>query len=306
MRTDGVRRIWIIALMGVVLLTLSGGETFSAKKPKKRKPPKVEDGFRYVPVPEGGNRQTIGQVTIEVQSLIQESQKYPEIYSFTDADLDAAQAVWKQITGDPNAMIKNTFVYPTDKEGRKWIDILGHPSGEMSLAAFLVKVENNTDHILNFSKDAKIYFKDGLTDEPVAPIVSLDAMTRWLLEMEKDFDATRKKGIISMEFPFGISPSLFKVRFGGAGMSTFVDKDVLPGFSAKGLLLFPKTLGKGLEASKEIEVLFFEVPAEANKAGEITSRSRATFRFQQVPVKLWFDQEARRWVEGEPPQPGEL
>ena len=309
MESVTARRIGVVALVCTVLFTLLGGSAIAAEKPKKtkkQKPPPIVDTFRYVPVPEVGNRQTIGDVTIEVESLIREGYQYPEIFAFTKADLDAAQQVWKQITGDPNSAIKNTFVYPTDNDGLKWVDILGHPGGEMSLAAFMVKVENNTDHILNFSKDAKVYFKDGTSDEPVAPLGSLDSMTQWLHGMEKDFDSDRKKGLLSIDFPFGITPSLFKVRFGGTGMSTFVDKDVLPGFSAKGVLLFPKTLGKSADTSNEIEVLFFEVPAATNEAGEITNRARATFRFRQIPLRLWFDAESKRWVQGDPPQPGDL
>lgn len=298
----------IVCLICMILLALCGSEVLAGKKKKtkKKKAPKIVETFRYVPAVEGGDRQEIGDIAIEVQSLINESENMPEIFAFSEADIDAAQIAWKQITGDPTAEIKNTYMYPTDRDGNKWINILGHPGGEMALPAFLVKVKNNTDHILNFSKDAKVYFKDGLSDEPVAPLVGLDGMTQWLLAMEQDFDANRKKGILSFNYPMGITPSLFRVRFGGTGMSTFVDKDALPGFGASGLLLFPSTLGKAEGASQEIEVLFFEVPSETNEAGEITKRSRMTFTFKQVPVKYWYDKQTKRWIEGEPPQPGDL
>jgi len=295
-----------IALLGLLGLTTLFLATNAKAGKKKVKPPQTVESFRYVYSGEGEPKQDIGKITIETKSLINQDEDYPEIFAFTDEEFAAADGIWKQLSGNPAATISNKFLYPKDKTvGKHWVNILGHPGGEMALAAFWVKVTNNTDHILNFSKDSKLYFKDGLHEEPIKPMASYDAMVQWLITMEKDYDQNRKKGLLSLGFPFGLSPSLFMMRFGRTGDTGFVNKDVLPGFGASGLLLFPATLGKAVSSSNEIEVLFYEVPSETNTAGDITARSRCAFKFKQVPVKFWFDKDQSHWTEGEPPTPGE-
>lgn len=245
----------------------------------------------------GTAKQTKGKVTIEA-TLLQAINEYdfPQVFAFTQDDLRAA----KVISQDSLDLGVAKFFHP-DATGKTWVNILGSPDGKKIIATFWIKVRNDTDHIINFSKDSKMFVQITGLDEPVGPVKDLSAqvfpsLVRW----EKEFEETRDKGFLSVAYPVGFAAKLFDWRFGRWQEASFQNKDILPGFSASGLILFSTALDTA--QTEDVALMLYEVPTDTDAAGAITARSRFTFRFARSETKAWWNKDTGRAQFGDPPK----
>lgn len=284
-----------------------GSSPKAEKKVKQKKPPQTRARVTFVPVDSTGSYQSLGGVEISVDVLTNRLRDYPDLFAFSRMDLDMAAAMWAAQGGEPMSI---PGVLKKDGNDRYWVNILGDPMCATGFAAFFVRVKNNTDHILNFAKDAKVYLKPQNAREPMPPAKTQQdytAIQRALAEMDVAYENSRGKsalggilGIKTNSYPVGISPALFAMRW---GMSTntnmdFINSDVLPGFEGGGILLFPSLIDA---STTTVDLMMFEVPTGTDAAGQITQRSRFTFKFRPVVQKEWFHDQLKTWVAGEPP-----
>ncbi len=287
-------------LIGVTILGL-GLSTCALAKEKRQKAPPTGSELQLVLDDPANAVQTRGKVTLEVKA-IGLYYDFPHIFGFSDEEISQIQGY-----GGNKVVDLNVFAYyPKDKAtGKRYLMLLKSPDAERFFPAFWIKLRNDTDHIINFSKDAKVYFQAPGSEEPVPPVTDLlmDVDTK-LLAWEAHFQQTRKKGLLDIPYPVGLAAGAFNYRFGRWQESGFQNKEVLPGMSASGLMIFGSVIEK-TAANQEASLLFYEVPTETNAAGEVTVKSRFVFKYRAQLVKEWLDREAGRWKVGEPPQLGE-
>ena len=292
-----------IAVASFAIVAASFGPwTSTQAKQKREKPPQVGTDVKWVADEASASSQTKGKVTIEVTPLDGSNfYDFPQIFAFTDEEINTAAGQGDKKVFDLNVMA----YYPQDKAKLRWLPMLSDPNGTRRLAAFWVKVKNDTDHIINFGKDAKVYLQVSDAPEPVQPVrdLKMEIYTK-LLAWEVVFEENRKKGfLLDLKYPVGLAAGMFDYRFGRWQELGFQNKDTLPGLGSSGLLIFDVKLEE--KANNDMTLLFYEVPTDTSPSGEITARSRFNFKYHRQPIKEWFNRETMHWVVGDPPQPEE-
>lgn len=269
----------VTVCMGAALLL--GG---SARAEEVKKVP----SFRYVANGSPTITQTKGKVTVEATLISENAYDFPQIFAFDDGALEASGAKTK---GSFDVNVWRWF--PADVTKKHWVNVFSHPNAYPAVAAFWIKVRNETDHIINFSKDAKMFVQVTGMNEPAGPIKDLTAqLYPTIIAWEKDFEQTRRKGFLDVSYPIGFAATLFDWRFGRWQEQGFANKDVLPGFSAAGLMLFAAVIDP--KTAEDVSLMLYEVPTETDAAGAVTARSRFTFRFEREPRVCWLDRETMR------------
>lgn len=286
--------VCLVVAIGATLI--APPSALAAKKPKYQ----VVEGFEYPSQETSPSRQTKGDVEIECVSLLTSAYDFPDVFSITANDLQAIRTALKQAApGSKDTPLENAErYYAPDAQGRMWVNPLGSPDGKRALFGFKVKVRNNTKHIIKMS-DVRVYLKMPDRDEPVAPANDLLTYGKWILEAEQTFEQNRKKGIMDaiFNYPVGFSTAVFAYKFPNWDTANLMKKEVLPGFSSSGYVLFPVESG-----SPDVSVLFFEVPDKTDDAGAVTGRENFEFAYKKIDQKYWYDKNEKLWKRGDPPE----
>lgn len=261
-----------------------------AANPLAGKKYQTSESTEYVIADSSKAKQTVGDVSIEVIGLDQDIYSFPEFYSFTQDDEKAFEAA--------GLKFENIEIYfKRDNEKKRWVNVFGNPKGEPFLFGFKVKITNNTQHIISF-KDLQVFLAAEGMDEPKAPIDDYNFYANWLLGQERDFEATRKKGIIDFDYPVGLGTAVFLRKFPDWKSANIVFKQALPRFTATGLMLFPVQSG-----FPSVNLMFLEVPTKTDAAGNVTEKSAFEFEFKMVKRPMWYeDKQSKRWIHGDPPE----
>lgn len=286
-------------LFGFLMLTSAGD---LEAKPKKIQ---TSESMSYAPLETFPSKQAKGDIEIELKCLLDRDTPYghPDVFSFTDEELEAIRADVRQKLGRPADYepLKNAEKwFPKDKDGRHWVNVFGSPDGKNNVFAFKVKVRNNTGHIIKMN-DVRVYMAVPGQEEPIAPANDLVMYGRWILEQEEAYENSRKKGILlDVPYPAGIATAVFLHKFPNWDTANAMKKEVLPGFSASGFLLFPVATARET-GFDEVSVLFFEVPNKTDAAGTVVGRENFEFKYKKAMEPTWWDDSQKRWVYGDPP-----
>ena len=296
---DSVRPLALISMCLVLALgsaLVAPRPAVAAKKPKYQ----VSEGFEYPSQETSPSRQAKGDVEIECVSLLTSAYDFPDVFSITGNDLKAIRTALKQAAPESkDTPLENTeMYYAPDAQGRMWINTLGSPDGKRAVFGFKVKVRNNTKHIIKMS-DVRVYLKMPDREEPVAPASDLMTYGKWILEAEQTFEQNRKKGLMGaiFKYPVGLSTAVFAYKFPNWDTANLMKKEVLPGFSASGYVLFPVESG-----SPDVSVLFFEVPNKTDDAGTVSGRENFEFAYKKIDQKYWYNKDDKIWHRGDPPE----
>ncbi len=253
-------------------------------------------------------KQTKKDVTIEVEVLKpSEMYRYPELFSF-NRDL-ASEGFY------------NVFVhYPQDEQGKSWCYTFGF--GEKYLAACKVKIANNTDHILRM-KDARIRLMIP-GEEPIEAVMRLGntvlvqvskkvvlpksymddaseegphSLVYWLTYFEREWERTRKKGLISFPYPVGMGSQVIALNKKNYKLINSVDVEILPALTYTGILFFPVAVSE-YETAK---LMFYDITTKTDAAGTPIEKMSFEFPLKQEAVTMWYDNRLKVWKKGEPP-----
>lgn len=174
--------------------------------------------------------------------------------------------------------------YPKDSSGQRWLYTF-NIDGNNQLVAYKVKIVNNTDHILRMG-DARIYLiVEG--EDPLAAITDLNTFKSWATKFEGNL---KGKPNFAM-YPFGFASALIEANSKGYKLINDLSKEILPGFSYEGILLFP-----AIVSWDEAELNFFDITTKVDSAGNPIEK--ATFKFEMIKEDkvFGFNVDSKRWV----------
>jgi len=256
--------------------------------------------------------QTKGNVDITVTPLkVSGMYQNPELFSFS-AD---------RLTGNFSGLAIDTYC-PQDYQKTNWYHTFS--PGNNILVAFKAKMRNGTDHILRM-KDARIYLMvEG--QDPIAAVTLLGNATLiqatvgseaalrpksyvdsdgslidWITREEDNYERTRKKGLLSAEFPIGLGSQVVLQNQKAYKLINDVSREILPGTTYDGLLVFPAYTS----AFQDAKLTFYDITTKTDAAGNPTEKVTFEFPIKVTDQQMWFDKEKeRRWHLGAPTPTG--
>ena len=262
----------------------------------------------YAMTPPDQGTQAKSNVTIEVEVLSpSEAYGHPELFAF-----DIKQFPESHYTFGTMSM------FPEEAQGRRWCYTFGF--GEKFLAAMRVKITNNTPHILRM-KDSRIYFVvEG--EDPMAAVTNLgnaslvnvptskgearwlprsfvesdNSLVHWLTHFEAEWDKSRKKGLIKLNYPLGFASLVVQQNRKEYQLINDLSAEILPGFSREGILLFP-----AIVSWQEARLMFYDITTKTDAAGNPVEKTSFEFPLVREDVDIWFDREEKKWKRGLPP-----
>lgn len=265
----------------------------------------VEEFYQYALAPSTPGTQTKSNVSITVEVLKQtEIYKYPELFAF---DIKAVPDVL------PNLSF---WSFGRPYQGKGWLYTFG--PGNETLTACKVKIENNTGHILRM-RDARIYLVVEGKD-PIPAVTKMgdprlilidrekkqylpksaaerdDSFIHWITYLEQEYQRTRKKGLISFDYPVGIASQVVQQNERHYKLINAVDKEILPGFSSEGILLFPV-----IASFDTAKLMFYDITTKTDAAGNPIEKTQFEFQLNLEKGKVWFDSDSNQLRFGEPP-----
>ena len=288
------KNILMLTLISIVILMLSSCASG---------PPKIQ----YWPYKEyqltTDQVQTKNGMTIELEPLTPtNTYKHPELFAFD----------WDDIPEAFSSGIGVKSMFPPGPQGKSWQYTFGFDKN--FLVAFKVNITNNTDHILRMS-DSRIYLRiEG--EEPIAAVTKFGDATplkdekggviniksayegdgsliHWITYYEKLWDDTRKKGLISLAYPVGITSQVINSNKKNYRLINAFDKEILPGDSYSGILLFP-----ALISWDKVNVKFYDIITKTDPAGNPLEKTTFDFECKYNEKQLWYDREAKEWKGG--------
>lgn len=264
--------------------------------------------FKQYVFDESEGKQTKSGLTIEVEPLsVSGLYKHPELYSFTSDAMP--QEFRTYLTTSFNQYDNKYWSYP-----------LG--SGDYNLTAMLIKITNNTGHILKMS-DARILLRiEG--EDPIKPVTKMgnstmasktladgktvslpmsaisedNSLMHWVTAMEIKFDATRKKGFISFQYPYGLNAQVIALHKKNYKLIADVDAEILPDDSYSGVLLFPVMV-----SYSNLNLKLYEFVTKTDPAGNPSERTNFDFKLKLEDQTLWWEYNKNKWEVGSPPSP---
>jgi hypothetical protein len=251
--------------------------------------------------------QAKSDVTITVSPLSKAGMyEHPELFAFHRSEIA------KEIADGINF----EEYYKKDYEGKYWCYTFG--VGEDQVAAFLVDVQNGTDHILRM-KDTRIYMevegKDPIAavtalgdptlmprpgTEPITPVVPRsglegdESLVHWLTYFEEEAERKRKKETFfdsQKKVPIGLASQVILKNRQAYKLVADVGAEVLPGRSLKGILLFPVVI-----SFDTATVSFYDVHTKTDAAGTPTEKQAFAFPLKLNRVQMkWDGEQEKRW-----------
>jgi len=262
----------------------------------------------YAMTPPAQGTQTKSNVTIEVEVLKPSgAYSHPELFAFDIEQFPESHYNFATMT-----------MFPKEAQGRRWCYTFGF--GEKFLTAMRVKITNNTPHILRM-KDSRIYFVvEG--EDPMAAVTDLgnatlvnvptskgdarylprsfvdsdNSLVHWLTHFESEWDRTRKKGIIKLNYPLGFVSLVVQQNRKQYQLINDLSAEILPDFSREGILLFP-----AIVSWQEARLMFYDITTKTDAAGNPMEKTSFTFPLVKEDVDMWYDKQEKRWKRGLPP-----
>ena len=236
--------------------------------------------------------QSKSDIDISVKTLrLSDIYGYPNLFSFS---LDEFPQ-WKD-----NYYLKNN--YPPGPLGKRWSYPFASPDASEQLLLNWVRIKNGTKHILRM-KDARIYMVvDG--QEPFAALSTLDELiqegARFEAMEKREWDSKVSQMLIKIgdySYPDGFAGSLITTRRNYYKLINDVSKEILPGFTYEGMLVFP--VSPALQGSAKVS--FFDVTTKTDPAGNPIEKTQFDFSLQAQRVQMWYDKAESKWKGGTPP-----
>ena len=220
---------------------------------------------------------TISSVTIELEPIsLKVIYDYPELFKVPQSFFEVEG--W--------SLAK--YILSRDYENNNWYYIFANE--QSGLSPFKVKITNNTEHIIKMS-DARIYLLEGDRD-PYEAIGKIDELRDWVSYVES-------KNINFPESYAGMASSLIKAHSRDYKLINDIDREILPGFSYGGLLVFP-TIPKA--EPKDVKVVFYNITTKTDAAGNPSEKAMFEFPLTNKITNFHFDPDTKRWKEGLPPE----
>ncbi len=240
---------------------------------------------------EPGPIQNLSKSDIDISikcARISDVYDYPEFFSFNIEDFPKYKG---------NYYLESNF--PIGPSGKRWLYPFASPDASQQCLLTWVKIKNRTKHILRM-KDARIY----MVLEGQEPIAALSTLAELITEGE-NFKAMDKQQWDSQvlrlgEFPVGITRAFINSRRSSYKLINDISKEILPGFTYEGMLVFPVVPG----TSGPAKISFFDVTTKTDSAGNPSEKTQFDFTLQPQRVSMWYDKSAGRWLSGTPPTQG--
>jgi len=215
---------------------------------------------------------------------------YPKLFSFS-------------LTEGADYFLKQQ--YPVGPGGFSWEFPFMTPDGETSLLLCWVKLVNGTDHILRMG-DARVYLiADGR--DPLPAYSTMEELYQVANEFQRmanqDLAAQWEKSLVKLgdmpQLPQGFYRSIIDGHGDAYKLINDVSKEILPGFTYQGLLVFPTAPA----VQGQTRLAFYDITTKTDAAGNPTEKARFEFPLENQRVTMWYDSAKKRWQAGEPPAP---
>jgi len=236
-----------------------------------------------------GPSQTQTKADIEISlEIIRPSDiyNYPDLFSFNQEELPGGLK--------DNYDLKR--MYPKGPLGRQWENPFVGPEGKEQLLLFWAQVKNGTNHILRMG-DARIYLIiEG--QEPVAAYSTFQEIFQQAVYFEDVTNQylSKQGGLIKQQLPGGFYPSLVLYHKDSFKLINDLSKEILPGFTYEGLLVFPR-----FSVSGPAKISFFDITTKTDAAGNPVEKTQFDFSVQPEKVQMWYDRSDNMWKSGVPP-----
>lgn len=195
--------------------------------------------------------------------------------------------------------------YPVGPSGRSWEFPFMSPDGKVSLLLAWVKLTNGTEHILRM-RDARVY----LITEGYDPLPAFSAMEElyraadgFEQEANQKLAAQWKKTMVKVgempQLPQGFYRGIINAHQGAYKLINDVGKEILPGFTYEGLLVFPTAP----TVQGQARLAFYDITTKTDAAGNPVEKTRFEFPLETQHVTMWYDRAGKRWQAGMPPAP---
>lgn len=237
---------------------------------------------------------------------------YPEFFSW---DLDKMPSDWQ---------INLATYYPKLHDGKYYEYPLR--AGDDFINAFILKITNNTNHILRMG-DARIYLRiDG--EDPIKPVtkfgdatlVDVTPLDQSHLKMKTllpksvvnedygslvyavtkiwhDWDKSRKKKIITFTYPIGFPSQILLQNKKAYKLINDVNVEILPGDGYTGVLLFPRVMNDDV-----VNINFYDLTTKTDLAGNPIEKTSFDFKYSLSHNSIYYNRNENKWLVGPPPE----
>ena len=301
----------------IIKLTLAFALLFSVidtKSQSRKKPSKVFTS-EYNIWTLDNKVQEKGNLTVEVVPLTAGAStmyEYPELFSFKTKELPV------EMTNDYKT---NIDLFYREYNGRQWTYTFGFDYHNLSV--FMVKITNNTNHILRM-EGVRIYLR--LEEEdPIAAVTRLGnyqlertnvgsnekpvyeyrpssylkndgSIISWLTDCELEWEINRKKSFVYTTYPIGLTSQIIKTNRRHYKLINDIDREILPGDSFEGILVFPVEV-KDLDA----KLKFYDLCTKTDNIGNCAKKETFNFNLKLKSDIDWYEMNEKKWISGEPP-----
>lgn len=238
--------------------------------------------------------QTINGITVELEPLKAGSfYNYPELFRIDNSKI-------------PEQLKAASEVYPPEK-GFIWIHTFS--CGKNFLPGLMLKITNNTNHILNL-KNTRMYLKMDGGDSVMAntklgdptlvqvedqqtkkyiwrpkSLVENDgsfvcAITKYEIEHSKVFEKTR--ALKDLQYPVGLSAEVVRQNMNRYKLLGDTDLEILPGTDINGILYFPAVF-----TDRKFTVKLCNLIPSANPDEKNDVKTNFEYRFKPDKEKVW-------------------
>lgn len=216
---------------------------------------------------------------------------YPNLFSFS-------------LNESADYFLKQT--YPAGPSGLSWEFPFMSPDGKVSLLLAWVKLTNGTEHILRM-RDARVY----LITEGYDPLPAFSAMEElyraadgFEQEANQKLAGQWQKTMVKVgempQLPQGFYRRIINAHQGAYKLINDVGKEILPGFTYEGLLVFPTAP----TVQGQARLAFYDITTKTDAAGNPLEKTRFEFPLENQHVTMWYDRAEKRWQAGMPPVSG--
>lgn len=291
-------------LMALCLIALLAVPVAVNAKDKKKKS-KVQTisyvAYNLDPGPRQSQAKSNIEINLEVIRLA-DIYKYPGLFAFNPDELA------KNWNNRDETARDLKWLYAKGPDGLSWENPFAAPGGRVSLLMCWAKIINNTDHILRM-KDARVY----LIPEDQEPMSAYNIFESLLGTADLFEEATNRymaeqsrKGFIRIQLgprqlPKDFFRTLVRSHKNALKLVNDLGKEVLPGFTYEGFLIFPAA--PDLQGAAKIS--FFDITTKMDVAGNPTEKARFDFALKREQGSMWYDKEEKMWKEGLPPGEGD-
>ena len=290
-RREAVMRIHGAVAM-LILVAVTGGCATGGARPIRTL--SVLHSFPEEPVV----TQTKSDVEIELETIdwTSEMSDYPEMFSF---DIDE----FPQYRGD-RAGLNALFSL---SGGRRWVyPFFDDDARRSQLLIARTTVTNGTSHTLRLTDAQMILATEDGRD--ISPVASWNKLLRYadIYEQRMNQYLARPRGsgirlrlTAPRTVPLGFYRAFLAARQ-NAWRLLNLDRGILPGRSATGVIVFQLPPGQGVRTAN---ISFFDVTVKADAAGNPTEKTQFHFPVTMEWTSYWFDPSERSWKKGRPPVP---